>query len=202
MKISFETFLKAAVAILALGLAGGVAAAPYNILLKDAGGTPQSCATGGFAFTKTTAGAFPVTSPGVVLANGCFNLFGQLTFNQSPSVQAQVVTTTSDKPGTGGAIETLNNGPNVEGISGSLTNITNQYRIDFAFAGTAQPFTRTFQIVRLSDGAVVASGPYYVFNATRTVPEPNTAALVAAAAAALIVAGLRRRRAARVSRER
>ncbi|GAB4178303.1 MAG: hypothetical protein Fur0039_22050 [Rhodocyclaceae bacterium] len=195
MKISFETFLKAAVAILALGLAGGVAAAPYNILLKDAGGTPQSCASGGFQFTKTVAGAFPVTSPSVVLANGCFGLFGQLSFNQSPSVQAQVVTTSANRPGTGGAIETLDNGPNVEGISGSLTNITNQYRIDFAFAGTTQPFTRTYQIVRLSDGAVVASGPYYVFNATRTVPEPNTLAL-AAAALALLLLGARRRRAA------
>jgi len=193
MKIDLKSFLKAVIGVAAFAAAGGAFAVSYNIILKDGAATPQTCASGGFQFTKTSAGVFPVTSPSVVLANGCMGLFGQLAFNQNPSVQAQVVTTTSNKPGTGGAIETLDNGPNVEGISGSLQNITAQFRIDFAFAGTAQPFTRTYQIVRLSDSAVVASGLYYVFNTTRTVPEPNTAALVVVALALLLL-GARRRR--------
>lgn len=198
MKIERAGFLKSAVAVVAFASAGAVLAAPYSIILKDASGVPQSCAAGGFQFTKSGDGSFPVTSPSVVLASPCFGLVGQLAFNQNPGVNAQVVTTTADKPGTGGAIETLNNGPNVEGITGSLDNVTGQYRIQFAFAGTTQPFTRSYSILRISDGATVVSGNYYVRNDLRTVPEPNTAALAAGALALMLLAARRRiRRAVR-----
>lgn len=201
MKIERAGFRKSAVALvgaLALASAGAALAAPYSIILKDAAGVPQTCAGGGFQFTKTVDGSFPVTAPSVVLASPCFGLVGQLAFNQNPSVNAQVVTTTADRPGTGGAIETLNNGPNVEGITGSLQNVTGQYRIEFAFAGTAVPFTRTYSIIRISDGATVVSGNYYVRNDLRTVPEPNTAALAAGALALMLLAARRRiRRAVR-----
>jgi hypothetical protein len=117
------------------------------------------------------------------------------TFNVSNALNVVVQNITTNKPGTGGQIEPLFQGPNVEGLRGNLQFTTSTlgncqgvgttlqakvYRIIFLYSdtdGTPTPQERTYSITcstPASAPTTVATGRYHVFNPLSTVPEPET----------------------------
>lgn len=167
-----------------LAASGSALAASYNIILKDAGGVIQTCATGGFTFTKTTVGTFPTSGASVALngtnATPCFGV------NQNSTLSSGTLNVTV-------ANVTLNGqdqGPNVTSLSGSLTsagNGSNSYTIAFA---ADKSFTVT---QNNGQGRQVGSGVYFVYN-VNSVPEPETLWLGVAGLGALWLSRRLRRR--------
>ncbi len=192
-----------------LGASGAVMAASYNIILKDAAGASLSCATGGFSFDKSTAGTFGVSGASVVLA-GCPSSFvpGIANGTYSPgSLQVVVENVTLDKPGTNGQNEPLSQGPNVEGLTGTLqytttapgtcqgtgsTAGTKIYTITFAYGGGQNPANRTYTLTCAGSGNFTTSGRYHVRNLASPVPEPQSLWL-ALAGLGVLALSLRRR---------
>lgn len=180
---------RAGILALMLGVAGPAMADPYNILLKDSGGVVQTCATGGFTFTKTTVGSFPTTAPSVNLtasaANPCFGATNARTLNTGTlNVQvANVILNGQDQ------------GPNVVSISGNLSsgNGANNYIIKFSSDRT---FTLHQNTGSAGNEPQVGSGIYFVRNTVNQVPEPESLALVVVGLGALALSGhiLRRRK--------
>lgn len=214
MKTIYKRFGQIAASAGLLGVmfaaSGSALAASYNIILKDAAGAPLSCASGGFTFNKSTAGSFPVSGASVVLT-GCTFVPGIAngTYTGTPNVVVENVTL--NKPGTGGQNEPLNQGPNVEGLSGTLqyatsaqgncegtgnSAVTKTYTITFSYAaGSQNPAGRTYSLTCAGPGAFTArTGSYHVRNLANPVPEPETLWLALVGLSALVLSRRMRRR--------
>lgn len=148
----------------------------YNAVLKQ-NGTALTCTAGGFNFTKTTAGTFPLSGLSISVAANCVTtlttgFIPATTFNTgTPNLIVQNVTMNGEVQGA-----------NVEGIAGDLTNGlngTNRYTIRFAYSGDGNAnISRTFTIIKgQGQTSTVASGTYYLRN-TRSIPEPETILLI------------------------
>lgn len=170
---------------LALTASGAAVADNYNIIFKtsrNGTSTILSCATGGFTFTKTTAGTFPVASASATLAGCATSTFpapanGTYTLGALNVLVADVTTTEPQ-------------GPNVVGLNGNLiytttapgdctgagTNTNSKtYSINFTQSGTSGGF---FTVSCTGDGTYTSSTyPYYVVN-VNNVPEPQSLALM------------------------
>ena len=95
---------------------------------EDSGGAIQTCATGGFSFTKTTVGTFPASGPSVTLdGSAAVPCFGA---DQNRTLSAGALSVTVANVTLNGQDE----GPNVVSIAGSLSsgNGSNHYTISFA----------------------------------------------------------------------
>lgn len=188
-----------AVAGISLALSGPAAAAlmPYNIIIKTDNPT-QHIGTGGFNFDSNVApGSYPLSSglntpsvtintTGMTLPAAC-NPSGNTTIPPSltfapVSLSVVVVRTFLLKPGTGGANEQLDQGPNVEGLINTMTANDPPviYQLNFSLAGTSQPFTRAYTLncIRGRATGTVASGLYHVYNPVSTIPEPASLLLM------------------------
>lgn len=196
---------------LVLAASGPAMAATYNIILKNSAGA-LTCATGGFTFDKINAGTFGTSGASVVLS-GCATSFVPLNANGSyvpGALNVVVENVTVNKPGTGGQNEPLNQGPNVEGLTGTLrysttapgtcqgtgsTEGTKTYTITFNYQGSQNPANRTYTLSCAGPGNFTTSGRYHVYNTANAVPEPESVALVLVGLSALALSGsLRRRR--------
>jgi hypothetical protein len=188
----YSSTLRAGLLGMMLAAAGPAMAATYNVILKTTSGAIQTCASGGFTFTKTTIGTFPTTSPSVILngstATPCFGV------NQPNE------TLGLGNPGNPGALNVAvadvtlngqNQGPNVVSVSGNLTsgNGNNNYTINFLANHTFTVNENTGQ------NPQVGSGTYYVFNTANAAPEPQTLWLVLGSLSALLMSRRLRRRA-------
>ena len=177
--------LAATVGLLGTLLCAPAMAASYNIILKNSGGGVQSCAAGGFTFTKSTStGSFPATSPSVQI-NGtaqavCLGVNAAKTLNAG-SLSVNVANVT---------LNNQNQGPNVVSINGSLSsgNGSNHFTINFLANKTYTVNQNTGQ------NPQVASGVYHVFNAANAVPEPETLWLALVGLSALVLSRRVRRR--------
>lgn len=190
-----------------LAMVGGHANADtYNIVLKQ-NDTPLSCAPGGFTFTKTVAGSFPLpTTPSpnfsVTAAANCIDTVAAgtaylpaINFNTGrPNAIVQNVVMNGEPQG-----------PNVEGLAGDVTNGvngTNRYTLRLAYTGDGSgTINRTFTILKgQGQPQTVATGTYYFRNTKNgpigTVPEPETPLLMLAGVGALALVRLLKRRTA------
>ncbi|MBU1263550.1 MAG: PEP-CTERM sorting domain-containing protein [Gammaproteobacteria bacterium] len=167
-----------------LAASGSAMAASYNIILKTSDGAIQSCATGGFTFTKTTVGTFTATSPSVALngttATQCFGVDKSVTLsNGTLSVTVANVT-----------VNGQDQGPNVVSINGNLSNgnANGSYTIHFLA-------DKSFTITQKDGNAdpQVGSGIYFIYN-QNSVPEPETLWLALAGLSALVMSRRIRRR--------
>lgn len=167
----------------------------YNVVLKQ-NGTPLTCTTGGFSFTKTSPGTFPATGLSISVAANCIpastgGFIPAATFSTgSPNLTVQNVTMNGQ-----------NQGPNVEGLAGNVTNGgtgASLYTIKLAYSGDGNAnITRTFTITRNGGQAgqvAIASGTYYLRN-TKSIPEPETVLLLLVGVGALALARRIRRKA-------
>jgi len=215
MKTIYTRFgqIAASAALLGVMLAasGSAMAGSYNIILKDTAGALLPCATGGFDFDKTNAGEFATTDAAVTLtdctfvpaiANGTYTL---------GALNVVVENVTLNKPGTGGQTEPLDQGPNVEGLRGTLqfatsapgdcegTGVatdTKTYTMTFSYAAVTQNSAgRTYSITCAGPGSFTPrTGQYYVRNLANPVPEPETLWLALAGLSALALSRVKRRR--------
>lgn len=193
-----------------LGASGSVMAASYNIILKNASGTPVACAVGGFSFNKGSAGSSPVSA--TVDVTGCTSSAvpppARGVF-QPGALNVVVENVTLNKPGTNGQNEPLNQGPNVEGLAGTLqfvstlpgacngrgtTTVQKTYTISFAYGGGQNAAGRTYTVDCVGPGTFSSSGTYHVLNVATPVPEPETLLLIAGGLAALAFSRRRQRR--------
>lgn len=219
MNLGILRWFRAAVALVALAGTAQAQAATYNIILKTNQDVALTCAPGGFSFTKSVAGLFPVADGQVTASANCFAPSTPALTLASVDLNALVVTTSLLKPGTGCPspypnpppatppagcqIESLSQGPNVEGLRGTVRQVVSgvTYDLNFQAEGTTQPFVRTYTLERVLDSGgfrvreTVATGRYYVFNTTRAVPEPGTLVLGVLALSLLAAFGWSRRRA-------
>jgi len=216
MKTIYKRFgqLAASAGLLGVMLAasGSAMAASYNIILKDSAGALLSCAKGGFTFNKTIAGSFPASGASVTL-EGCPTTFVPSIANGTyvpGGLNVVVENVTLNKPGTGGQNEPLDQGPNVEGLTGTLqysttalgtcqgtgiTAGTKTYTITFAYAaGSQNSAGRTYRISCSGPGNFTKSGQYYVRNSANPVPEPEMLWLALAGLSALAMSRRKRRR--------
>lgn len=202
---------RASILGLVLAASGPAMAASYNIILKDSAGTALSCANGGFDFDKVNAGTFDTSSASMTLAS-CANTFVPSIANGNyvpGNLDVVVENVTLDKPGTKGQIEPLNQGPNVEGLTGTLqysttdpgtcqgagnTTALKTYTITFSYAGSQLPANRTYTLSCSGSGTFTTSGFYHVRNLANPVPEPQTLPLLLAGLSALVLALHMRRR--------
>lgn len=195
-----------------LAVSGSTLAATYNIILKDSGGTALACATGGFSFDKTSAGTFGTGGASVSLVD-CPTTFvpsiANGTYNPG-ALNVVVENVTLNKPGTGGQNELLNQGPNVEGLTGTLQFSTNAagncagvgdsivnktYTITFNYsAGSQNTAGRTFTLSCAGPDTFTTTGQYHVQNTANAVPEPETLWLGVAGLGALLLSRRLRRR--------
>jgi hypothetical protein len=195
-----------------LAASGSAMAANYNIILKDSAGALLPCATGGFTFDKTTAGTFSTTGASVTLT-GCASTFvpGIANGTYTPGALNVVVeNVTLTKPGTGGQNEPLDQGPNVEGLTGTLqfttnapgtcagtgsTSGTKTYTITFSYvAGSQNTAGRTYTLSCAGPGNFTTTGNYHVRNLANPVPEPEVLWLTLAGLSALALSRRKRRR--------
>lgn len=170
--------------LLGLGLAsaGPALADTYNILLKPPGSTtPATCASGSFTFSKTSAGSFSVPAT-VQLSGNCLGL-GNGSFGTTLTVIVENVT-----------INGQNQGPNVVGLSGLLTQATGNNPSTIAFqysagsASTSTPLRTTTYTDQNGNNTITTNGAYHVVNINAlNVPEPSALWLVVAALGALVV---------------
>ena len=179
----------AGLSLFLLGMAGSAHAANYNIIIKDQAGAPIPCAGGGFSFTKSTAGQFPPSGASVTIANGCIPNIEGITLIPG-TLQVVVVTST---------LNGQNQGPNVEGLSGTLTGSQgiNSYSITFSLSGSGASATRSFVLQRfdgLGQLQQTVNGLYYARNYANPIPEPETLALLLAGLGALGFFAKKRRR--------
>lgn len=193
-----------------LAASGSAMAASYNIVLKDSAGALLSCASGGFTFNKSTAGTFPANAASVALA-GCTFVPGIANGAYTPGALNVVVeNVTLNKPGTGGQNEPLNQGPNVEGLTGTLQYVTTApgtcagtgstaetktYTIAFAYAaGSQNTAGRTYTLTCTGPGNFSTAGQYHVRNLANPVPEPEMLWLALVGLSALVMSRRIRRR--------
>jgi hypothetical protein len=207
-----QNALRAGLLGVMLAASGSALAASYNIILKDSGGTALACATGGFTFNKTTAGTFGTTGASVSLA-GCPTTFvpGIANGTYSPGALDVVVeNVTLNKPGTGGQVEPLDQGPNVEGLTGTLQFSTTApgtcqgtgssggnktYTITFSYAaGSQNTAGRTYTLICAGSGSFSTTGQYHVRNTANAVPEPESLWLALIGLSALALSRRLRRR--------
>ncbi len=169
-----------------LAASGSAMADTYNIILKTGAGEIQTCATGGFTFTKTTVGSFAAASPSVAFVGSssaaCLGVTANVTLN-SGSLTVNVANVT---------LNGQDQGPNVVSVNGSLSNgnSNGSYTINFLA-------DKTFSITQKSGSNDVArgSGIYHIYNTnTNTVPEPETLWLALVGLSALALARRKRRR--------
>lgn len=188
MKTIYTRFGQIAASATLLGVmlaaSGSAMAAAYNIILKTSGGAIQTCATGGFSFTKTTVGTFPASGASVTLnGSSAIPCFGA---DQNRTLSTGTLNVTV-------ANVTLNEqdqGPNVVSIAGNLTSGSgsNNYTISFAA-------DKTFTVTQnTGQNPVVGSGVYYLFNTANAVPEPESLWLALAGLSALVLSRRLRRR--------
>ena len=196
-----------------LAASGSAMAASYNIVLKDAATTLLSCASGGFTFNKSTAGTFPANAASVALAD-CTFVPGIANGTYTPGALSVVVeNVTLNKPGTNGQNEPLDQGPNVEGLTGTLQYATTApgncdgtgdapetktYTITFAYAaGSQNTAGRTYTFTCAGPGSAsftTRTGQYHVRNLANPVPEPEMLWLALAGLSALVLSRRRLRR--------
>lgn len=178
----------AGLSLFLLGMAGSANADSYNIILKDQAGAPISCAAGGFTFTKSTAGSFSPSGASVTIADNCIPNIQGVTLTPG-TLQVVVVTTTANGQ---------NQGPNVEGLSGTLTGSQGiiSYSITFSLSGSGASATRSFVLQRFDRQGLqqTVNGFYYVRNYANPIPEPETLALLLAGLGALGFIVKKRRR--------
>jgi hypothetical protein len=193
---------------------GSAMAASYNIILKDSAGALLSCASGGFTFNKSTAGTSPASGASVTLASCPTSFVPSIangTYSPSPGALNVVVeNVTLNKPGTGGQNEPLDQGPNVEGLTGTLQYATNApgncagggsstqlktYTITFAYAaGTQNTAGRTYTLACAGPANFSTAGQYHVRNLANPIPEPEMLWLALAGLSALVMSRRIRRR--------
>jgi hypothetical protein len=214
MKSIYKLFGQLAASAGLLGImfaaSGSAMAASYNIILKNSAGALLSCATGGFTFNKSTAGTFPASGASVTLA-GCAFVPGIANGTYTPGALNVVVeNVTLNKPGTGGQNEPLDQGPNVEGLTGTLqyattapgtcagtgsTAGTKTYTIAFAYAaGSQNTAGRTYTLTCAGPGNFSTVGQYHVSNLANPVPEPEMLWLALVGLSALVMSRRIRRR--------
>lgn len=208
-----QNALRAGLLGMMLAASGSTLAASYNIILKDSGGTALACATGGFTFDKTTTGTFGTGGASVSLT-GCPTTFvpaiANGTYNPG-ALNVVVENVTLNKPGTGGQNELLNQGPNVEGLTGTLqfsttapgncaggggSGVNKTYTITFNYAaGSQNTAGRTYTLSCTGPGNFTTTGQYHVRNTANAVPEPESLWLALAGLSALVLGRRLRRRA-------
>ncbi len=205
MKTIYTRFVQIAASAALLGAmfaaSGSAMAASYNIILKDSAGVLLPCATGGFTFNKSTAGSFPASGASVALT-GCTFVPAIANGNYTGTPNVVVENVTLNKPGTNGQNEPLDQGPNVEGLTGTLqyvtnaagtcagtgsTTVTKTYTITFGYsAGSQNTAGRTYSVTCAGPGAFTpVTGNYHVRNLANPVPEPETLWLALAGLSAL-----------------
>ncbi|MGA7178274.1 MAG: PEP-CTERM sorting domain-containing protein [Thiobacillaceae bacterium] len=196
-------FQKSALGLVAaagLMMAGNAFAASYFIILKDNASNNIGCASGGFSFTKTSAGTFPTGGASVMLGR-CTFVPGIANGTYSPgnlSVVVQDITTPQPQ------------GPNVEGLTGTLqftttaagdcdgtgtSTLPKTYTITFSYGGTPNPASRTYSIACAGPGNPLppVTGVYDARN-TASLPEPETLLLMLAGLAGYGLVMRRRRK--------
>jgi hypothetical protein len=187
-------------AALGLMLTSSTFGATYNIVLKSLADANIACASGGFSFTKTTAGTFPTGGASVSLV-GCPasfvpNIANGTYIPGNLNVVVQNITTPQPQ------------GPNVEGLTGTLQFSTSAhgncqgngnsaqqktYTISFSYGGAPNSANRTYTITCAGNGTFTVSGHYDVRN-TASVPEPETLLLMLAGLGGYRLAMRRRRK--------
>lgn len=189
---------------------GSAMAANYNIILKDAAGALLPCATGGFTFNKSAAGSFPASGASVALT-GCAFVPGIANGAYTGTPNVEVENVTLNNPGTNNQIEPLDQGPNVEGLTGTLQYTTNApgtcegtdsstdtktYTITFGYtAGSQNTAGRTYTLSCAGPGTFTpVTGNYDVRNLANPVPEPESLWLALAGLSALVLSRRMRRR--------
>jgi hypothetical protein len=164
---------------------GSALAQTYNIFLKAPGSsTPTACATGGFTFTKTTAGSFTVNATiNTDNSAGC-PLQPNSTYSGPLNVIVENVT-----------IGGQDQGPNVVGLSGTLPiTAGGNTQVTFSYvAGSASTATPGRPAVYTAPNSTTSSGAYHVANAN-SVPEPSAIWLVLPALVGLLGVQARRKR--------
>jgi MYXO-CTERM domain-containing protein len=204
-------FLRLGLFALLAFASSGAMAATYNVIFKDAAGAALSCAVGGFTFNKSNAGTFATGGASATLT-GCTFVPGIANGTYAPgAVNVVVENVTLDKPGTGGQNEPLNQGPNVQGLTGTLqfstnaagdcdgtgvSNETKTYTITFSYAaGSQNTAGRTYALTCAGPGSFATrTGNYHVQNTANPVPEPESLALALLGLGALALTRLRARR--------
>lgn len=204
MKSLRSQSLKAALGLaLALGSAQAMAAI-YDITIK--GTTGGNASTGQLEYNNSdTASAGCVgadhvpSNPSVTVTDT--SAFGTVrptvTFNTNIDLTVCTFTTELLKPGTQGNNESLKQGSNVEGLKGSLKSSNNQYKLTFLdMPETTQPFTRNYEIRRISNNALLKSGQYHIHNplSVAPLPEPGSLLLLLPGLGALAWSRVRRSR--------
>lgn len=182
-----KSVLGLAVAV-GLMLTGSAFAASYNIILKTVADANIACASGGFTFTKTTAGTFPASGASVVLSGCTAATFGSgfpaiANGTYTPGSLSVVV---QNIPG---------QGPNVEGLTGTLQFSTTApgtcqgtgntagnktYTLTFSYGGTPNAANRTFSLTCSGPGNLTPIAGHYDARNTASVPEPETLLLMLA----------------------
>lgn len=142
------------------GASGSAIADTYNIILKS-GGAAQSCATGGFTFTKSGVGTSAASGASVTLSGSvplpCFGVDASRTLTGPLSVTVANVTQDGQQI------------PSVVSINGNLSsgNGNNHYTIRFLA-------DKTFTVTRnTGQDPQVGAGTYHIYN-INSVPEPQT----------------------------
>ena len=160
-----------------LAASGSAMAASYNIILKTSDGAIQSCATGGFTFTKTTVGTFTTTSPSVAL-NGttttpCFGVDASKILGTGTLSVTVANVTLNDE----------NQGPNVVSINGSLSSGNGSHNYTVTFNAN-----KTFTVNQnTGQSPQVGQGVYYIYNTSNPIPEPEMLWLALAGLSALVM---------------
>lgn len=184
---------------------GLASAAEYQINVKSGASGSTVIGLGGFQFDKTgkADGSYDVSNANLQLTGTFCDPTPKSTKNEllpdpSDPPKAWVVTSTLLKPGTippgqSAINEPLLQGPNVEGLSGSLVNSDGSCRVTFslsptsqaAFPTISQAFVRTYN---LTSPNPVSGAEYSVRNLVHaSTPEPGSLALLAGALASLLL---------------
>ena len=193
----FRTSLKAVSAFALLMAATNPAQAAYKFLVKG-----PVCTGPNYCFKEFTGtGTVPISIDLPAYTNSSGVTMPALTF--SGNLRVQQVASKLCKPGTGGKLEWLDQGTNVQGLVGDLTSGNYTMTLGFVTNATASActqygleslsYSRTYTINQGGRTIVViANGTYHVYN-TATIPEPETLLLLVAGLGAMGLA-LRRKR--------
>lgn len=180
---------------IALGVvSAGANAATYNIIFKDAGGTPYTCITGGFTATNTgVAGPVTTTAPSVTINTAvapCNTIAGGTpTTLSTGTVSGEIVNS-------GSAQDNYKTLWSAAGALDNGSNGNNKYTLTMSSSSTYGT-NGTYTLTKGVGGGTVtlcSNCQFYVYNQASLVSEPETLVLLMAAGGAMAFHLRRRRR--------